>query len=226
VLGDVFGMCDAVMQACPKVLMEKIRLLVVDDDPLWLDQLSRFLGSEPDLEVAGAVLTGKEALEAAMRLKPDLVLMDIGLSGDDDEDSDGIAIAFEILNQCNIRSIILTSISDEEVYLRCFSSGVLSYVEKKDFSTLPQEIRIVRRQRSPFKTLLADYRKLRREALLWTLSKSEREVFDLARAGMKRREIEEKLFRSDNTIRNHIKSINRKLHAKSIKDAVRKIEWT
>ncbi len=205
--------------------MEKIRLLVVDDDPLWLDQLSRFLGAEPDLEIAGAVLTGKEALQAARILNPDLVLMDIGLSGDSEEDRDGIKAAFEILRLYGIRSIMLTSLSDEEVYLKSFSSGAVSYVEKKDFRKLPSEIRITSRRHSPFETLLSDYHRLRREALLHTLSKSEREVFDLFSAGLKRREIEEKLVRSDNTIRNHIKSINKKMSVKSIKEAVKKIRW-
>ncbi len=67
-------------------MADQIRVLVVDDIPETRDHLTKLLGFESDIDVVGAAASGREALEMAARLIPDVVLMDINMP-----DMDGIA---------------------------------------------------------------------------------------------------------------------------------------
>ena len=67
-------------------MADQIRVLIVDDIPETRDHLSKLLGFEPDIEVVGAAASGREAIEMASQLSPDVVLMDINMP-----DMDGIA---------------------------------------------------------------------------------------------------------------------------------------
>jgi len=62
-----------------KSIMPTIRVLLVDDNPEFLDATERFLASDSWLEVIGHTLSGEEALERASSMKPDLILMDLAM---------------------------------------------------------------------------------------------------------------------------------------------------
>ena len=61
--------------------MDTIRVLIVDDIPETRDHLTKLLGFEGDMEVVGSAASGAEAIEMATKLSPDIVLMDINMSG-------------------------------------------------------------------------------------------------------------------------------------------------
>ena len=63
--------------------MSKTRILLVDDNPEFLETLARFLADDPSLEVVGRAFSGRDAIEHVARLHPDIVLMDIGMPGVD-----------------------------------------------------------------------------------------------------------------------------------------------
>ena len=67
-------------------MADQIRVLIVDDIPETRDHLTKLLGFESDIDVVGAAASGREALEMAVELTPDVVLMDINMP-----DMDGIA---------------------------------------------------------------------------------------------------------------------------------------
>ena len=61
--------------------MNKTRILLADDNPEFLETLTRYLAGEPSLEIIGYALTGRDAIEDVARLHPDIVLMDICMPG-------------------------------------------------------------------------------------------------------------------------------------------------
>ena len=84
-----------------------MRILIVEDEPLISLHLETVV-TEAGHEVADRAATGLDAVRAAQRTRPDLVLMDIGLAGD----MDGVAAAREIFRRWQVRSLFVSAISD------------------------------------------------------------------------------------------------------------------
>ena len=107
--------------------MEKIRVLVVDDHPLVREGLIAVLSSEPDLSIAGQAKNGEQAVEMALRLGPDVILMDLFM-----EPKDGVEATREILQtHPDMRVLILTSSTDIERVLPAVQAGALGYITKE-----------------------------------------------------------------------------------------------
>ncbi len=92
---------------------EKIRLLIVDDIPETRENLRKLLFFESDIEVIGAATDGKEGIQMAVELNPDIVLMDINMPG-----MDGISASERISQQVPFCQIIMMSVQGEADYLR------------------------------------------------------------------------------------------------------------
>jgi two-component system response regulator NreC len=104
-----------------------IRLLLVDDHAVVRFGLKMMLEGESDLEVVGEASTAQEALENALRLKPHVILMDIGLP-----DSTGIQATEQIKNVAPEISIVaLTIHEDEEYFFKMLEAGASGYVPKR-----------------------------------------------------------------------------------------------
>ena len=101
-----------------------IRVLLADDQSLVLAGLRTILEAEPDIEVIGEARTGSEAIEAARRLQPDLVLMDIRMPG-----MDGIA-ATRQLTDTNTRVVILTTFDLDEYLYGALAAGAAGFLVK------------------------------------------------------------------------------------------------
>jgi pilus assembly protein CpaE len=93
--------------------MDQIRVLVVDDIPETRDHLTKLLGFESDIDVVGAAASGREALEMAARLVPDVVLMDINMP-----DMDGIAATEQLASVVPGAAVVMMSVQGEADYLR------------------------------------------------------------------------------------------------------------
>ncbi len=108
--------------------MSLIRILVVDDFKAWLRQVRLLLQSRPECQVIGEASDGPEAVRKAEDLKPDLILLDIGLPK-----LNGIEAARQIRQRSpNSEIIFLSQNSDLEVVRKAFSMGALGYVRKTD----------------------------------------------------------------------------------------------
>ena len=107
-----------------------IKILLVEDQKLMRIGIKSLFSDYPEMEVIGEAVNGKEAVEKAKLIKPDIILMDIGLS-----DISGIEATKQILeNNSNIKVIMLTSHINEEELNASLTAGANAYVIK-DIST-------------------------------------------------------------------------------------------
>jgi two-component system response regulator NreC len=107
--------------------MKKIKVLVADDHAILRAGLMRLLENETDIEVVGEAENGREAVQKAQQLKPDIVLMDIGMPV-----LNGMEAIREIKkrNQ-DIKVLVLTVYDNEEYLFQAFQAGAAGYVLKK-----------------------------------------------------------------------------------------------
>ena len=94
-------------------MADKIRVLIVDDITETRDHLARLLGFESDMEIVGLAESGRRAIELAISLKPDIVLMDINMP-----DMDGIEATEQLSAQVPGASVVMMSVQGEADYLR------------------------------------------------------------------------------------------------------------
>lgn len=107
--------------------MGKIRVLLADDHAVLRAGLRALLNSQPDIEVVGEAADGEEALRAAERMQPDIVLMDITMPG-----TDGLEATRHLKGrQPQVRVIVLTMHEDEEFLRQVLAAGGSGYMLKK-----------------------------------------------------------------------------------------------
>ena len=94
-------------------MADRIKVLIVDDIPETRDHLSKLLGFEADIDVVGVAASGAEAIERAVALQPDVVLMDINMP-----DMDGIAATEQLSAKVPAAAVVMMSVQGEADYLR------------------------------------------------------------------------------------------------------------
>ncbi len=94
-------------------MADQIRVLIVDDIPETREHLAKLLGFETDIEVVGSAASGREAIEKAAELQPDVVLMDINMP-----DMDGIAATERLASEVPTAAVVMMSVQGEADYLR------------------------------------------------------------------------------------------------------------
>lgn len=205
---------------------EKIRVLIVDDHAMVRQGLRTFLELHDDpvelpIEVIGEAVNGIEAVELARRTQPDIVLLDLVMP-----EMDGIQAITRIL-ECspNSRVIILTSFGEEDKVIPAIQAGAHGYL-LKDIAPdkLIKAIRNAYRgevQLHPnaAKQLMSVIAQKDRDAHVHSsqlaadeLTERECEVLGLIASGMSNREIAEKMFISEKTVKTHVSNILSKLH--------------
>ena len=101
-------------------------VLLVDDHPVVLEGLTSFINQQSDLKVCGAVMTGREALDATDRLKPTLIVADISMA-----ESDGIELIGNVHRLYPEMAMVVFSMHDEMLYAaRALRAGARGYVMK------------------------------------------------------------------------------------------------
>jgi two-component system nitrate/nitrite response regulator NarL len=109
-------------------VMSPIRVLLVDDGAEFLEAVARFLTSDPEIEVVGQSITGKEALELETALKPDLVLMDLALP-----DISGLDLTRRFKSQPDSPRVIMLTLHDNREYRQAAEeANADGYVAKTD----------------------------------------------------------------------------------------------
>ena len=192
----------------------KTTVFVLDDHELVRRGLGDLLAATPDIEVVGAAGTAAEALRRIPAVNPDVALLDARLP-----DGSGIDVCREIRSRHpHIRCLILTSYDDDEALFQAVMAGASGYLLKQiGGSSLTDAIREVARGRSlldPAVTekLLQRLRDPHREdPRLGALSAREREILDLIVDGYTNRQIGERLFLAEKTVKNHVTSVLAKL---------------
>ncbi len=197
----------------------RIRVLLVDDQKLMREGLRVLLEMEPDLDVVGEASDGAEALAAYAEQQPDVVLMDIRMPG-----MDGVEATRRLRERWpNARVIILTTFDDDEYVFEGLRAGALGYL-LKDVSghELAEAIRTVAAggaliEPSVARKVLAEFARLAPPAraadagLPEPLTEREQEVLRLLAQGLSNREIAQRLFLAEGTVKNYVTSILGKL---------------
>ncbi|MGE7609676.1 response regulator [Peribacillus frigoritolerans] len=202
--------------------MDKIRVVLIEDDEDWIKLIETIIGNEDDMMLVACSRTKEEAIKLSRALNHiDIFLVDINLTEDN---LDGIYTALELKRSESSKIIMLTSMSDEEVIQQAFTAGATDYILKKDATRIPEIIRSSYHETPPIQALIKDYVRLKSEEQLKELTTAERGVYDLIEQGYSRSEIQKKLIKSDNTIKNQIKNILKKLSVSSMKEAIQKVK--
>lgn len=193
---------------------QAIRILAVEDHFLARLALTTLIGDQPDMEVVGTAESGREALTAYDRLRPDVVLMDLRLP-----ELDGVAATATICKEHpDARVLVLSNYESEEDVERAVAAGARGYA-KKDVhgDVLLQAIRQVHAGQRWFPQQAA--RPADRGARS-NLTPREVEVLDLIFRGRSNREIAEQLAIGEGTVRIHVSNVLLKLGCKRRTEAV------
>jgi DNA-binding NarL/FixJ family response regulator len=197
--------------------MSKIRVLLTDDHALFRQGIRTLLSLEPDMEVVGEASNASEAVDLGRQLRPDVVLMDIGMSG---------MSSFEATRQIRkerpeTRIVFLSMYDDEDYLAECVEIGASGYILKESQTDqLLTGIREVGRGGSYLSprllTRLVDgYRAMGRSPVrqprFGSLTKREREVLKLLAEGQSVKEIAATFDLSVKTIEAHKFNLMRKL---------------
>ncbi|MCF2132066.1 response regulator transcription factor [Strepomyces sp. STD 3.1] len=202
--------------------MNPIRVVLIEDDLQWLNTIQTIISEEKDMELVGYGTTREEAVNLSKNIKDiDIFLIDINLT---EANLDGIYAALDIKNKGEWKVIMLTCLNDKDVITKAFTAGAVNYILKKDVYRIADIIRTTHVEDfNAIETVLEDYRYLKYEQQLQDLTPTERLVYELAEEGLSRSEIQKRLFKSDNTIKNQIRSILRKLSVSNVKSAITKV---
>jgi DNA-binding NarL/FixJ family response regulator len=197
-----------------------VRVLLADDHALFRAGIASLLGAW-GLEVVGQAGDGKEAVDLARQLQPDLVLMDIGMPG-----IDGLQATGLIKAELPETKIVIVTASDEDADLfEAIKAGAEGYLVKgmseQDFERVLQGV--VTDEPLLSKGLAArvldEFARLARTGPVRqpddVLTRREREVLQLLASGQTNREIATALVISENTVGFHVKNILRKLHVEN-----------
>ena len=200
--------------------MRKIRVFLVDDHYVVCEGLTRVLEQEKDLSVVGQAESGEEALATLHHVKADVVLLDARLSG-----MDGIETLQQLKHvHPQLKIIILTSFGDEFLS-PSISAGADGFLLKRgNRAEMVKAIRDVVKGGTPLDSLVLPnlLHGLRNFPIHSEvpLSTRETQVLELAAAGLNNRDIAHRLEITDQTVKNHITAILRKLGVNSRTHAV------
>lgn len=201
--------------------MNKIKVVLIEDDEDWLKSLSTYINTTEDIIVIGTAKSRNDALDIAMKVETDIFLVDINLN---ENRYDGINLIREISNFSKAKIIMITSLREELVVEASFSAGAVHFVSKEYYEDIPNIIRSTHKTISPIEVLAKKYKKLKKEEQLSVLTSAERELYDLVEQGHTQSEIQNNLVITKNTLKFHVKNILNKLGAKSMKEVVKKVK--
>ena len=205
----------------------KIRIVVADDHPIFRDGLCKLLALEQDFEVVAQASDGRLVLEVLQQLEPDILLLDLKMPG-----LDGLATLQRLQAARNkTRVIVLTASDDKNEFVQAMKLGTSGIVLKQtatelliksirkvhageiwlDSHTTAAVIRqfVAAEEQQPVAppTMQAPQRDRERSPL----SQREREIVALVAQGFKNKEMAEKMFISEQTVKNHLHNIFDKL---------------
>lgn len=206
--------------------IDSIRVMIVEDHPLFGQGLRRVLEGEDDLRVIAEVEDGAEAVDRALELQPDVILMDINLPS-----KNGLQATREIKNSTNghaIGIIILTAYHDDEQLFHALRAGAAAYYPK---DVMPSELIPAVRAVAENSYVIGEEVMNRPQVARWMirqfeelaifgespdemfmpLSPREMEILQFITRGASNKEIAHALGISRQTVKNHMSSILRKL---------------
>lgn len=181
-------------------MSEKITVLLADDHSLVRKGFRRMLEDDPSIEVVGEAANGPQAIEAALALKPQVIVMDLAMP-----ELDGIQATSQILKQLPGVRILILSMYSEDTYIRnAFAAGALGYLLKNALEVdLPYAIKEIAAGRKVVTPGLSIPTKQETPGDFDKLTQREREVLQYIVQGNSNKEIAAILGLSVNTVSVH-----------------------
>ena len=207
--------------------MTAIRVLIADDHVIVRDGVRLILEAQPDMEVVGEASDGREAVEKARALAPDVVVMDIAMPG-----MSGLEATAVIKKELSeVQVVVLTMHEDYQYFFEVLRAGASGYVLKGAASAdLLASVRAAHEggvylHPTVAKNLVADYVKRmepgEETARYGGLSERERQVLTLVAEGRTSQQIADALFFSINTVQTHRAHIMEKLKLQNRAELIR-----
>ncbi len=209
---------------------DKLTVLIADDHPLVREALRQALDGEEDMEVVAEAVDGEQAVKLASELKPKVAVMDIVMPR-----LNGIEATRKIKEVApDIAILILTAYDDDEYVLGLLDAGAAGYLLKSARGRdLAGAIRAIKSGESVLHPKIIA--KLLKRAMVAPveerkssdiLSERESEILKLVALGMSNKDIADRLFLSERTIKSHLTNIFNKLNVASRSEAiVRGLQW-
>jgi DNA-binding NarL/FixJ family response regulator len=201
-----------------------VRVLVVDDHPLYREGLVAVISTMAGTELAGEAGDGEEAVRLAGELHPDVVIMDLNLPG-----LSGVEATRQITSELpDVSVLVLTMLEGDDSIFAALRAGARGYLLKgADRAEIERSVTAAARGEIVFSAAIAE-RVLtffaggsRRDAGPFSaLTAREHEVLDLVAQGLTNAAIARRLFVSDKTVRNHVSNVFAKLHVAGRAEAV------
>jgi len=198
-------------------MSDKIRVVVVDDHPLFREGVAMILGGEEDMEVVGQGASAESAIQLAHDLLPDMMLLDIDMPGNGLEAAHKIVEVFPV-----IRIVLLTVSETEEHLLSAMKAGAKAYILKGVAGReLLRIVRLVMAGESYVPPALAaslltemgkpSARPRLSEDGFEQLTQREVEILQLLAKGLSNKDIGDKLFLTEKTVKHYVTNILQKL---------------
>ena len=210
-------------------MVHKKTILIIDDHPLLREGLKAIIGRDDRFEVIGEAGNGREGLQMARELKPDLVMVDMSLP-----DQSGIQLTRELKNaSLETRIMIITMHSKVDYIVKAFQAGATGYVVKESASErLLQGMDVVLKgeyfmdssvsHKVVEKLMQLPGKEIKiTDAKYETLTSREQEIMVLLAEGLSSKKIAEKLFISPKTVENHRSNIFCKLNLHNTIELIR-----
>jgi DNA-binding NarL/FixJ family response regulator len=200
-------------------MTEEIRILVADDHPLFRQGVVHTLREDPGLAIVSEAASAAAASEAARETLPDIILLDMQFP-----DGTGLDVLDRLQVDCPYsRVIILTVVDDEDTLVEALKRGARGYILKGTSGT---DLKAIVRAVAAGETyvtpqmagrLLKELASGREDnaAGVMDLTDRERSILDLVATGMTNKEIADRLFLSEKTVKHYMTNILQKLHVRN-----------
>jgi DNA-binding NarL/FixJ family response regulator len=198
-----------------------IRILLADDHPLFREGVAHSLSTDPNFEVIAQASSGEEAVELAHNLHPDIVLLDVSMTG-----MGGIAAAEKIARETpGVRIMMLTVFENRENLMAALKAGAHGYVLK---GVSANELRAITRRVAGGEAyvtpalaadMLTEFSQPHPIDSFSELTARETSILQLLSQGLTNKEIGERIFLAEKTVKHYMTSILQKLHVRSRTEA-------
>ncbi len=196
--------------------MDPIRIVLADDHPAFREGVARRLDREAGMQVVGEASNGEAAIQLVNALNPDVLVLDLEMPG-----MSGVEVTLRLFQaKSRTQVLVLSAYEDEDYIFAVLDSGAAGYLTKQEpLATIVEAVRGIAVGESGWlsRRIAALFVKSNRSGhrggndLLQTLSHREREVLQRIAAGDSNKEIAERLFISESTVKKHANGIYGKL---------------